>query len=73
MLGYFSDDDGSPRQKETADMSVFRNAVQDCLQEESRASKQPVKLNGAVKKKENVIEVERFSGLRIRLSINAAL
>ncbi|KAK4258486.1 hypothetical protein QN277_004929 [Acacia crassicarpa] len=62
---YYSDD-GSPRHKETADMSVFRNAVQDCLEDETKANKKPEKLNGLVNKKSNHTEVEKFSGLRIR-------
>ncbi|XP_054778824.1 uncharacterized protein LOC129286797 [Prosopis cineraria] len=63
--GYLSDD-GSPRQRETADMSVFINAVQDCLEDETKANKKPENLNGPVYKKSNHTEVEKFSGLRIR-------
>ncbi|XP_028765746.1 protein MCM10 homolog isoform X2 [Neltuma alba] len=63
--GYLSDD-GSPTQRETVDMSVFRNAVQDCLEDETKAYKKPEKLNRPVNKKSDHIEVEKFSGLRIR-------
>lgn len=49
-------------------MSVFRNAVQDCLHyDDPKAKKNPVKNNGTVTT--NDAEVDKFSGLRIRLAI----
>ncbi|KAI9124240.1 hypothetical protein K1719_005540 [Acacia pycnantha] len=37
-------------------MSVFRNAFQDCLEDETKANEKSEKLNGPVKKKSNHIE-----------------
>ncbi|GAA0143374.1 hypothetical protein LIER_04071 [Lithospermum erythrorhizon] len=61
--GYLSDD-GSPRRKRKADMSVFREAVEDCLDYDTKAAQKAVKSNA--KKTSNDSEVEKFSGLRIR-------
>ncbi|KVH96525.1 protein MCM10 homolog [Cynara cardunculus var. scolymus] len=61
--GYLSDD-GSARQRGQADMSVFRTAVEDCLDYEPETSKKPLKSGHA--KSSSDIEVEKFSGLRIR-------
>ncbi|KAF3434706.1 hypothetical protein FNV43_RR21791 [Rhamnella rubrinervis] len=61
--GYLSDE-GSPRRREQADMSVFRDAVQDCLDYEPTPVIKPGKLNRP--KASSDPEVERFSGLRIR-------
>ncbi|KAJ7967161.1 protein MCM10-like [Quillaja saponaria] len=61
--GYLSDD-GSPKTSVQTDMSVFRDAVQDCLDYETRPVEKPVKLNRA--KNSNDTAVEKFSGLRIR-------
>ncbi|KAA8535988.1 hypothetical protein F0562_028466 [Nyssa sinensis] len=61
--GYLSDD-GSPKRMGHADMSVFRNAVQDCLDYEPESVKTDFKSNRL--KKSNDTEVEKFSGLRIR-------
>ncbi|KAE8008753.1 hypothetical protein FH972_005236 [Carpinus fangiana] len=61
--GYLSDD-GSQRRAGEVDMSVFKNAVQDCLDYEPK----PVQKAGKLKesKASNDAEVEKFSGLRIR-------
>lgn len=61
--GYLSDD-GSQRLAGEVDMSVFKNAVQDCLDYEPK----PVQKAGRLKesKASNDAEVEKFSGLRIR-------
>ncbi|KAI3718304.1 hypothetical protein L6452_19168 [Arctium lappa] len=61
--GYLSDD-GSARQRGQADMSVFRTAVEDCLDYEPETSKKPLKSGHA--KSSSDVEVEKFSGLRIR-------
>ncbi|GLT42925.1 hypothetical protein SLA2020_169020 [Shorea laevis] len=61
--GYLSDD-GSPRQRGDADMSVFRNVVQDCLDYETKHAKKNVKSKGS-----KDVQVEKFSGLRIRNSL----
>ncbi|KAF7841221.1 protein MCM10-like protein [Senna tora] len=57
-------DDGSPTRREKANMSVFKNAVQDCLENEPKANKKPAKSNR--QGIPNDAEVEKFSGLRIR-------
>ncbi|KAI8533179.1 hypothetical protein RHMOL_Rhmol11G0276900 [Rhododendron molle] len=61
--GYLSDD-GSPKRVGQASMSVFRTAVQDCLDYEPESTKKSIKSNQI--KKSNDPEVEKFSGLRIR-------
>ncbi|KAF8405420.1 hypothetical protein HHK36_010326 [Tetracentron sinense] len=62
--GYHSDH-GSPTRVGNADMSVFRDAVQDYLEEETETvEKAAPKLNRS--KNSNDPEVEKFSGLRIR-------
>ncbi|KAF5448981.1 hypothetical protein F2P56_029471 [Juglans regia] len=67
--GYMSDD-GSPRRTGQADMSVFRDAVQDCLDYEPK----PVPKSGKLKssKASSNAEVEKFSGLRIRNQLVSA-
>ncbi|KAI3774286.1 hypothetical protein L1987_48835 [Smallanthus sonchifolius] len=60
--GYLSDD-GSGRQRGHADMSVFRTAVEDCLDYEPETSKKNLKPNRA--KSSSEVDVEKFSGLRI--------
>lgn len=53
-------------------MSVFRTAVQDCLDYEPESTKKSIKSNQI--KKSNDAEVEKFSGLRIRyVSFNPQL
>ncbi|KAB1207540.1 hypothetical protein CJ030_MR7G007539 [Morella rubra] len=61
--GYLSDD-GSPRRKGQSDLSVFRDAVQDCLDYDPK----PVPKAGKLKcsKSSNDAEVEKYSGLLIR-------
>ncbi|CAL5377004.1 unnamed protein product [Camellia sinensis] len=61
--GYLSDD-GLPKRVGQVDMSVFRNAVEDCLDYEPENAKKSVKSSQL--KKANDPEVEKFSGLRIR-------
>lgn len=63
ISGYLSDDESS-RRTGPADMSVFRNAVQDCLDYEPVHVHKAAKLKGS--KASNEAEVEKFSGLRIR-------
>ena len=63
FVGCLSDDGhGSPNHREKPDMSVFRDAVQDCLHYDPPKPKpktKPLLTNDA--------DVEKFSGLRIRL------
>ncbi|PSS29521.1 hypothetical protein CEY00_Acc07137 [Actinidia chinensis var. chinensis] len=61
--GYLSED-GSPKRMGAVDMSVFRNAVQDCLDYEPEDAKKALKSNQL--KKPSDAEFEKFSGLRIR-------
>ncbi|KAI3499323.1 hypothetical protein L1887_35118 [Cichorium endivia] len=61
--GYLSDD-GSTRHRGHGDMSVFRTAVEDCLDYDPQPSKKPIKSSHS--KTSNDVEVEKFSGLRIR-------
>ncbi|KAL5788851.1 hypothetical protein ACOSP7_005800 [Xanthoceras sorbifolium] len=61
--GYLSDD-GSPRTRGQADMSAFRNVVQDCLDYDPKPVDKSGKLDRS--KKLNDPQVEKFSGLRIR-------
>ncbi|KAK4562263.1 hypothetical protein RGQ29_004936 [Quercus rubra] len=67
--GYLSDDESS-RRTGPADMSVFRNAVQDCLDYEPVHVHKAAKLKGS--KASNETEVEKFSGLRIRNQLFSA-
>lgn len=63
FAGYLSDEE-SPRSREKADMSVFRDAVQDCLDYELNPEAKTAK---PIRPKASCDpEVERFSGLRIR-------
>lgn len=61
-----SDSDGAPNQRDkNPDMSVFRNAVQDCLLSHSPEPKpKPKSKPPATNAKDS--DVEKFSGLRIR-------
>lgn len=65
--GYLSDD-GVPKSRGHADMSVFRDAVQDCLDYDVQAAKKALKSNNSYKRNSDgdTTEVEKFSGLRIR-------
>ncbi|XWS55088.1 hypothetical protein CRYUN_Cryun10bG0145500 [Craigia yunnanensis] len=60
--GYLSDD-GSPRQRGKPDLSVFKNVVKDCLNYEHEPVERPSK---SKPKSSNDLQVEKFSGLRIR-------
>lgn len=63
-LGYQSDD-GLPKRMGQPDMSVFRDAVQDCLDNELEQNiRESHKKKGT--KKSNDADVEKYSGLRIR-------
>ena len=64
--GYLSDDE-LPKRTGQADMSVFRDAVQDCLDYEPEPAHKAGKLKGS--KTSNAADVEKFSGLRIRSMI----
>lgn len=64
--GYLSDD-GSPRRKGQSDLSVFRDAVQDCLDYDPKPVPKAGKLKGS--KSSNDAEVEKYSGLLIRSAI----
>ncbi|KAI6701060.1 hypothetical protein NL676_015384 [Syzygium grande] len=61
--GYLSDD-GMPKRREQVDMSVFRNAVEDCLDYKPEPTKGSGNLNPSRAAAEP--DVEKFSGLRIR-------
>lgn len=64
LAGYLSDD-GLPKRRGHADMSVFRDAVQDCLDYDPEAANKAFKAKGK-KISDDTTEVEKFSGLRIR-------
>ncbi|KAK4401394.1 hypothetical protein Sango_0880100 [Sesamum angolense] len=59
--GYLSDD-GMPNRSGYVDMSVFREAVQDCLDYNPKERSQKSELG----KSSSNIEVDKFSGLRIQ-------
>ncbi|KAH1122670.1 hypothetical protein J1N35_005830 [Gossypium stocksii] len=60
--GYLSDD-GSPRRRGKADLSVFKDFVEDCLDYEPKSVERHAKPKP---QSSNDIQVEKFSGLRIR-------
>ncbi|EOX97677.1 Minichromosome maintenance 10 isoform 2 [Theobroma cacao] len=60
--GYLSDD-GSPRQRGKTDLSVFKNVVEHYLDYEPKQVDKPVK---SKPNSSNDLQVEKFSGLRIR-------
>lgn len=60
----YSLDDGLPKRMGQGDMSVFRDAVQDCLDYDTESAKKFLK--SKQDKRSNDAEVEKFSGLRIR-------
>ncbi|OIT33663.1 PREDICTED: protein MCM10 homolog [Nicotiana attenuata] len=64
-------DDGSPKRSREADMSVFRDAVQDCLDYDTEIAKKAVKSKHT--KGSSDLEVEKFSGLRIRNQLVSAV
>ncbi|KAK1558235.1 hypothetical protein Q3G72_000037 [Acer saccharum] len=61
--GYLSDN-GSPRERGQADMSAFRNVVQDCLDDEPET----VDKSGKSDRLKKLLDpqVEKFTGLRMR-------
>lgn len=61
--GYLSDNEFSKRSRQV-DMSIFKNAVQDCLDFEPKTVKKSPKSKHFTKS--NDPEIEKFSGLRIR-------
>ncbi|GAB4853177.1 hypothetical protein Ancab_017364 [Ancistrocladus abbreviatus] len=61
--GYFSDDE-LPKRKSSADMSVFKNAVEDYMDYDAETARKAVRSNRS--KNSNDPEIEKFSGLRIR-------
>lgn len=66
FVDYLSDDEPRKRVGQT-DMSVFRGAVQDCLDYDTETAKKALKSKSNVSKASNdSAEVEKFSGLRIR-------
>lgn len=62
--GYLSDEDELPRRRGPADMSVFRDAVQDCLDYDHKSVQKTSKLKQI--SASNDSEIEKHSGLRIR-------
>ncbi|KAL6210119.1 hypothetical protein ACLB2K_021057 [Fragaria x ananassa] len=61
---YLSDEDELSRRRKPADMSVFRDAVQDCLDYDHKSALKTAKLKQNSSSNES--EVEKYSGLRIR-------
>ncbi|XP_038900917.1 protein MCM10 homolog [Benincasa hispida] len=57
-------DDESPRRSGPADMSIFRNAVKDCLDYDHIPTEKSGKMNRS--KVSNDVSIEKFSGLRMR-------
>lgn len=66
VAGYLSDEDELSRRRKPADMSVFRDAVQDCLDYDHKSALKTAKLKQNSSSNES--EVEKYSGLRIRLA-----
>lgn len=60
-------DDESPRRAGPADMSIFRNAVKDCLDYDHIRTEKNAKTNRS--KASNDISIEKFSGLRMRYCV----
>lgn len=60
FVSAYLSDDGSPKRGHV-DMSVFRDAVEDCIDYEPETCKKAPK-----PKSSNERNVEKFSGLRIR-------
>ncbi|KAK8694764.1 hypothetical protein V6N13_072309 [Hibiscus sabdariffa] len=56
-------DDGSPRHRGKSDLSDFKNSVEDCLDYEPKPVEKHAKL---MPRSSSAIQVENFSGLRIR-------
>lgn len=64
VAGYNSDD-GSPNRVQKVDMSLFRDAVKDYLDNEESNTATPMPKSKQSKLSKD-IDVEKFSGLRIR-------
>ncbi|XP_022146297.1 protein MCM10 homolog isoform X2 [Momordica charantia] len=60
----FLSDDESPKRVGSADMSIFKNAVKDCLDYDHIPAEKSGKTNR--QKASNDVTVEKFSGLRMR-------
>ncbi|KAL8158819.1 hypothetical protein V2J09_000356 [Rumex salicifolius] len=69
--GYLSDDE-PPKRNRDADMSVFKDAVQECMDYDTEAAKKAFKSN-SFNKSSNEPGVEKFSGLRIRKQLVSAM
>ncbi|CAL9072352.1 unnamed protein product [Musa hybrid cultivar] len=67
VLGYTSDD-GSPRSSRPANMSVFRDAVKDYM-DDNPVTVEAVPHKSTKPRRSDEVEVEKFSGLRIRSSL----
>ncbi|KAJ4966162.1 hypothetical protein NE237_018011 [Protea cynaroides] len=67
--GYLSED-GSPKRVRKADMSVFRDSVGEYLKNETNIAEKASRLSKP--KNSNDIDVEKFSGLRIRKPLVSA-
>ncbi|CAN1276548.1 Protein MCM10 homolog, partial [Linum perenne] len=68
--GFLSDDDGSPRRRgKTADLSVFKDAVRDCLDYDVNKIVEKSRNSNQLSKKSSEVIVEKYSGLRIRKSM----
>ncbi|CAN1134544.1 Protein MCM10 homolog, partial [Linum perenne] len=64
--GFLSDDDGSPRRRgKTADLSVFKDAVRDCLDYDVNKIVEKSRNSNQLSKKSSEVIVEKYSGLRI--------
>ncbi|CAN0846123.1 Protein MCM10 homolog [Linum grandiflorum] len=65
--GFLSDDDGSPRRrgKAAADLSVFKDAVRDCLDYDVNKLVERSRKSSQLSKKSTEVNVEKYSGLRI--------
>ncbi|XP_039126941.1 protein MCM10 homolog [Dioscorea cayenensis subsp. rotundata] len=68
LPGYFSDD-ALPKRTGSANMSVFRDAVKDYLDEANPSTSGPVVRNPKKARKSHEVEAEKFSDLRIRNSL----
>lgn len=63
----FLSDDESPKRVGSADMSIFKNAIKDCLDYDHIPAEKSGKTNR--QKASNDVTVEKFSGLRMRYSL----
>ncbi|ONK64500.1 uncharacterized protein A4U43_C07F26720 [Asparagus officinalis] len=65
-------DDGSPRGFRSSDMSVFRDAVKDYMQTEPSSINSSVPSASNKPRKSNEVDVEKYSGLRIKNQLVSA-